>query len=149
MEDAYRINVKYSLHEIFKAINGDGKSAPNPLFRINVILEEKKPDPTKKRHKNKNFYEVQFSPRLEKLQDVVSTTMYKLTSPFRGIRRLPQILTKNAPQTRSIAEVIDDDEETKKVRKLIMEGIDRNNDQVKEWSTMWNQNYMEFLMATI
>ena len=144
MEDAYRINVKYSLHEIFKAINGDGKSAPNPLFRINVILEEKKPDPTKKRHKNKNFYEVQFSPRLEKLQDVISNTMYKLTSAFRGIRRLPQILTKNAPESRSIAEVIDDDEETKKVRKLIMEGIERNNDQVKEWSTMWNQNYMEF-----
>ena len=39
VEDAFRLNVKWSLQEISKAINGDGKSSPNPLFRIKVVLQ--------------------------------------------------------------------------------------------------------------
>ena len=39
VEEAFRLNVKYSLQELSKAVNGDGKSAPNPLFRVKVILE--------------------------------------------------------------------------------------------------------------
>ena len=39
VEEAFRLNVKWSLQELSKAINGDGKSAPNPLFRVKVCLE--------------------------------------------------------------------------------------------------------------
>ena len=39
MEDALRLNVKWSLLELSKAINGDGKTTPNPLFRVLVILK--------------------------------------------------------------------------------------------------------------
>lgn len=39
MEDALRLNVKWSLLELSKAINGDGKTSPNPLFRVLVILQ--------------------------------------------------------------------------------------------------------------
>lgn len=39
VEEAFRLNVKWSLQELSKAINGDGKSVPNPLFRVKVILE--------------------------------------------------------------------------------------------------------------
>lgn len=39
MEEALRLNVKWSLLELSKAINGDGKSTPNPLFRVLVILQ--------------------------------------------------------------------------------------------------------------
>ena len=39
VEEAFRLNVKWSLQELSKAINGDGKSAPNPLFRVKVILQ--------------------------------------------------------------------------------------------------------------
>ena len=39
VEDAFRLNIKWSLQEISKAINGDGKSSPNPLFRIKVVLQ--------------------------------------------------------------------------------------------------------------
>lgn len=45
VEEAFRLNVKYSLQELSKAINGDGKSAPNPLFRVKVILEGDKVQP--------------------------------------------------------------------------------------------------------
>lgn len=43
MEDALRMNVKWSLLELSKAINGDGKTTPNPLFRVLVILQDDMP----------------------------------------------------------------------------------------------------------
>ena len=36
MEEACRLNVKWSLQELSKAINGDGKTAPNSLFKVNI-----------------------------------------------------------------------------------------------------------------
>lgn len=40
MEDALRMNVRWSLLELSKAINGDGKTTPNPLFRVLVLLQD-------------------------------------------------------------------------------------------------------------
>lgn len=39
VEEALRLNVKWSLLELLKAINGDGKTMPNPLFRVLVTLQ--------------------------------------------------------------------------------------------------------------
>ena len=39
LERAIRYNFKASLAELSKAINGDGKAAPGPLFKIEIILE--------------------------------------------------------------------------------------------------------------
>lgn len=39
VEEAFRLNVKWSLQELSRAINGDGKNSPNPLFRVKVVLE--------------------------------------------------------------------------------------------------------------
>ena len=39
VEEAYRLNMKYSLLEISRAINGDGKSSPDPLFKVEVVLQ--------------------------------------------------------------------------------------------------------------
>ena len=38
VEEALRLNVKWSMQEISHAINGDGKTTPNPLFKVMVIL---------------------------------------------------------------------------------------------------------------
>lgn len=43
MEEALRLNVKWSLMELSKAINGDGKTSPSPLFRVKVILQDNYP----------------------------------------------------------------------------------------------------------
>ena len=40
VEEAFRLNVKWSLQELSRAINGDGKTAPNPLFRVEVVLDK-------------------------------------------------------------------------------------------------------------
>ena len=41
VEEALRLNVKWSLQELSRAINGDGKTSPNPLFKVNVTLEDR------------------------------------------------------------------------------------------------------------
>ena len=41
VEEALRLNVKWSMQEICRAINGDGKTTPNPLFKVMVILNSK------------------------------------------------------------------------------------------------------------
>lgn len=38
VEEALRLNVKWSMQEINRAINGDGKTTPNPLFKVMVVL---------------------------------------------------------------------------------------------------------------
>lgn len=43
VEEAFRVNIKRSLQEISKAINGDGKTSPNPLFRVEVVLTQQTP----------------------------------------------------------------------------------------------------------
>lgn len=46
MEEAFRLSVKWSLLELSKAISGDGKTTPNPLFRVKVILQDNYPAPS-------------------------------------------------------------------------------------------------------
>jgi len=41
VEEAFRLNVKWSLQALSRAINGDGKTSPNPLFKVNVVLNAK------------------------------------------------------------------------------------------------------------
>ena len=40
VEEAFRLNVKWSLQALSRAINGDGKTSPNPLFKVNVVLKK-------------------------------------------------------------------------------------------------------------
>lgn len=41
LQEAFRLNIKWSLQELSLAINGDGKTSPNPLFRVKVVLTDK------------------------------------------------------------------------------------------------------------
>lgn len=41
LQEAFRLNIKWSLQELSMAINGDGKTSPNPLFRVKVVLTDK------------------------------------------------------------------------------------------------------------
>lgn len=46
VEDAFRVNIKCSLQELSKAINGDGKNSPDPLFSVEVVLKQYTPGST-------------------------------------------------------------------------------------------------------
>ena len=42
LAEAFRLNIKRSLILMSKAINGDAKSGPYPLFSVKVVLEDNK-----------------------------------------------------------------------------------------------------------
>ena len=42
LAEAFRLNIKRSLILMSKAINGDAKSGPYPLFNVKVVLEDNK-----------------------------------------------------------------------------------------------------------
>lgn len=78
VEEAFRLNVKWSLQELSRAINGDGKNTPNPLFRIKVVLEAN---------------QVEFSPSVNKLASIINTAAKDLTDHLAVFQRLSDILT--------------------------------------------------------
>ena len=91
VEEAPRLNVKWSLQELARAINGDGKSGPNPLFKVKVELEDDK---------------VEFSPTLKQLASIVGSIAGQLTHALSDVKRLPDLLTRKKSQKEPIHEVI-------------------------------------------
>ena len=132
VEDAFKMNVKFSLHEISKAINGDGKMGPNPLFRVNITLACQQP--------NQTTPKVGFSPTLESLLSVVCKIAEELPSVCVKIRRLPDVLTRSRNYGKaSIMEVINRDDETRKIRQLIQDGISQNNQHLIKFIEVWDE----------
>ncbi|XP_052104325.1 dynein axonemal heavy chain 2-like isoform X7 [Mytilus californianus] len=127
VEEAFRLNVKWSLQELSKAINGDGKSAPNPLFRVKVILQGD---------------QVEFQPTLKQLANIVSSIYGHLTKSISNINRLPNLLTKKKSTKDPIHEVIARDEETKKIHGVINGGMSANATNLKNYLATWD-NYRE------
>ncbi|PVD19154.1 hypothetical protein C0Q70_21718 [Pomacea canaliculata] len=127
VEEAFRLNIKWSLQELSKAINGDGKSAPNPLFRVKVVLEGDK---------------VEFSPTLKQVATVVGNIGPYLTKAISDIPRLPNVLTKRKSQKDPIHEVIGRDDETKKIQNVISAGMQANAQNLQAYLATWD-NYRE------
>lgn len=48
VQEALRTNIKNSMKKLSKAINGDNKTTPNPLFHVLVVLLEPSPHVTPK-----------------------------------------------------------------------------------------------------
>ena len=76
VEEAFRLNIKWSLQELSRAINGDGKTLPNPLFKVKVMLTDK----------------IEFSPSIEELEGYVCSISGQLIETVSAFRRLPDIL---------------------------------------------------------
>uniref|UniRef100_H2ZI79 Dynein axonemal heavy chain 2 n=1 Tax=Ciona savignyi TaxID=51511 RepID=H2ZI79_CIOSA len=159
VEDAFRLNIKSSLLEISKAINGDGKSTPNPLFRVKVVLQQ---------GANQTPV-VEFSPTLQQLASIVRNVSTQLTTAIANFRRLPEHLARGKrmhyEQKEAIAVMIgrwmaevsshtlvvlfsfffqhlEKDEETRKVQRTIQEGMFENSKHLQNYLTTWD-NYKE------
>lgn len=48
VQEALKTNIKNSMKKLSKAINGDNKTTPNPLFQVLVVLLEPSPHVTPK-----------------------------------------------------------------------------------------------------
>lgn len=78
VEESLRLNVKWSLQELAHAINGDGKTIPDPIFKVRVVLKDAG---------------IQFSPSIDEVAGYINTVSGDLISTVSVFSRLPEILT--------------------------------------------------------
>ncbi|XP_048653960.1 dynein axonemal heavy chain 2 isoform X2 [Marmota marmota marmota] len=129
MEDALRLNVKWSLLELSKAINGDGKSTPNPLFRVLVILQN---------DVQGGIAKVEFSPTLQTLAGVVNDIGSHLFSTISVFRHLPEILSKRKFHRDPIHIIVERDEDIKKIQAQISSGMTNNASLLQNYLKTWD-----------
>ncbi|XP_039605580.1 dynein heavy chain 2, axonemal [Polypterus senegalus] len=130
MEEAFRLNVKWSLQELSKAINGDSKTTPNPLFRVMVVLHNDIPG---------SVAQVEFSPTLIKLANVVNSISKQLISTISTIKRLPDLLTPRRSQRDPIYVIIERDEDIKKIQGQIGSGMSSNASLLQTYQKIWDK----------
>lgn len=159
LEEAFRLNVKNSLMELSKAINGDGKTAPIQLFKVNVLLEAYEENvPVQLPNSNDIIstivtkYRVNFSPTLDQLAHLVnSISQYYLTDAIAAITKSKHdVFPKNRV---SIYLNISHDEEKTKLEQQIAMGMENNakllENYLNTWSTfrhLWDVSKDGFLM---
>merc|ERR1712232_722825 len=77
IEEALKKCVKTSLQDLCRALNGDNKTEPAPLFRINAILDDVKMD---------------FKPPMNKLKDLLQMVCRDMTMTLSVVPRLGEHL---------------------------------------------------------
>jgi dynein heavy chain, axonemal len=150
LEESFRLNVKNSLLELSKAVNGDGKSAPNPLFKVQVLLEsyeENVPVQFGSNDSNNNSssliikYRVNFGPTLDQLAHLVNSIgQYHLTDSISNITKSKHdIFPRNKTP---IYLNISRDEDKLKIENQIAAGMENNAKMLEQYLTIWN-NFRE------
>ena len=124
LEESFRLNIKWSLHELSKAINGDGKTPPNPLFKVKLILEDDQ--------------KIEFDPTLKKLHSIVNNIAPQLISKLQRVPRLPDVLSKFKSQKPPLTVVFENDNEIKKLQKVIADGMNKNSMDIHEYLVKWD-----------
>lgn len=150
LEDALRLSVKKSLLELSKAINGDAKSEPQPLFRVYVVLEE---DNT-----------IEFRPLMLNLTQMVNTIAKKVLSVISVVPRLrsggiltnksiapqsdiptcannPKLANNENDEDKNFYQTIVNDEEILKVVVTIMNGMSSNATELQKYLGYWENKY--------
>ncbi|KAI4898373.1 hypothetical protein NFI96_012388, partial [Prochilodus magdalenae] len=131
VEEALRLNIKWSLQELSKAINGDSKTSPNPLFRVQVVLRQDGPGSTA---------QVEFSPTLQKLAQIVNSISSQLISTISVFKRLPDLLTRKRSQRKPVHNIIEQDEEICKIQTAIATGMTANAAHLQSYLKTWDKH---------
>ncbi|XP_053319883.1 dynein axonemal heavy chain 2 [Spea bombifrons] len=129
VEEAFRLNIKWSLQELSKAINGDSKTTQSPLFRVMVILQNDFPGATA---------EVEFSPTLLQLATIVNSVCSEIFTTVSCFKRLPDILTWKKSQREPIHSIVERDEEIKKIQAQISGGMSANAALLQAYLKTWD-----------
>ncbi|OON14263.1 ATPase family protein [Opisthorchis viverrini] len=123
-EEAFRLNVKLSLSELQRAINGDGRNDPNPLFKVALNLDNDV---------------LVFLPTLPQLTNVVASLGNKFTEIISAVPRLPDLLTRMKSSKVPICDAIANDEEINKIQASIKRGMQEISSAVQEPLSYWDQ----------
>ncbi|OQR95763.1 dynein heavy chain, partial [Thraustotheca clavata] len=147
LEDSLRQSVKKSLQELSKAINGDAKTDPHPLFRVHVVLEDGR---------------VEFSPLMANLTQMVNTVAKEIFNVISVVPRLTTMITPQAPPSEAPVDIptevanfyqsIFNDEEILKVLVHIMNGMAASATELQKYlgywdkyKLLWNQDKQAFI----
>ena len=137
LEDALRQAVKKSLQELSKAINGDAKQEPTPLFRVHVVLEDNKVD---------------FRPLMINLTQMVNSVAKEVLSVISMVPRLKNNLRKEKAieaeqaegtktENENFFQTIVNDEEILKVLVQIMNGMSASATELQKYLGYWENKY--------
>ncbi|CAF1063283.1 unnamed protein product [Rotaria sordida] len=127
LERAIRYNFKASLTELSKAINGDGKAAPGPLFKIEIILEPKTVGDT-------TLSRINFKPDLATLKAIINNIgEHELADSITFLRRL-RPRTNEEP----LHMLLNKDEAKQHLKHQIAIGLDANEKHLDDYQTTWN-----------
>lgn len=148
LEEAFRLNVKNSLTELSKAINGDGKSAPNPMFKVQLLLEsyeENIPSQfgSNDHHSNSvTKYRLNFGPTLDQIAHLVNSIgQYHLTDSISSITKPKYDIF---PRNKSpIYLNISRDEDKLKIEQQINSGMEKNAKLLDAYQNTWLNNFRE------
>ncbi|TPX53528.1 hypothetical protein SeMB42_g00716 [Synchytrium endobioticum] len=128
VEEALRLTVKRSLQDIAKAINGEGKSRDSsvqPLFKVNVMLENQKVD---------------FSPTLTKLEEIVLRVAKDMLMAVSVAGRFSQLLGIDPPSRQPITlqDELAKDEDILKILLSIQNGMANNATKCQAHLRVWD-----------
>ncbi|XP_078020536.1 dynein axonemal heavy chain 2 [Epinephelus lanceolatus] len=129
VEKALRINIKSSMEKLSRAINGDSKTSPNPLFKVLVTLRQATPQTTPK---------LEFSPTLRKLAQIVNI-LPQLINTISEFKRLPEVLSCKQSQGNPIHINIEQDEEIRKIQAAVATGMTANANQLLAYLKTWDK----------
>ncbi|XP_035375794.1 dynein heavy chain 2, axonemal [Electrophorus electricus] len=131
VEESLRLNIKWSLLELCKAINGDSKTSPNPLFRVQVVLRQDMPGSPP---------QMEFSPSLQKLAQIVTSISSQFISTVSVFKRLPDLLTHKRSQRKPIHNIIEQDEEICKIQAAVSAGMSANAAHLQAYLKTWDKH---------
>lgn len=120
--------VKRSLSEMSFSINGDGKSQPNPLLRMNVVLEDGK---------------VQFEPTYESRTNMVNNLSESLPAAVSELKRLPGLLKSGPVSQSSYSQVFETNFDINKLMDSIANGLVANYPHLQSYVATWKDNFHE------
>ncbi|XP_074478915.1 dynein axonemal heavy chain 2 [Sebastes fasciatus] len=129
VEESLRSNIKQSMKKLSRAINGDGKALPNPLFKVLVTLRKATPKTTPK---------VEFSPTLGKLAQIVNI-MPQLINTISEFKRLPEVLACKRSQKTPIYISIEQDEEIRKIQAAVGTGMTASSSHLLAYLKTWDK----------
>ena len=133
VELALRQTVKKSLQELSKAINGDAKTEPQTLFKVNIVLENNRVD---------------YKPTMINLTHVVNVVAKELISTLGVVPRLKDTLVAgdeaaaevaNAEKLQTFYSIISSDEDTLKIVVQIMNGMSASATDLQKYLSYWDQ----------
>ncbi|XP_060775597.1 dynein axonemal heavy chain 2 [Neoarius graeffei] len=131
VEEAFRLNIKSSLQTLSKAINGDRKTSPNPVFKVQMVLRQDTPGYTP---------QLDFSPTLRKLAQIINSISSQLFSTISGFKRLPELFTGVCSQRKPVHSIIEQDQEIHKIQSAIAAGMLANATHLEAYLQTWEKH---------